>query len=89
VHGNGSRLANVTHYTPPSLDKLNDLIMKIPFYLDVFENDVDMFDRSNMKIFQNLTEHSCYGKFNFEHIFFGTYLDIYRSPGFSNLPEFF
>ncbi|KAI6184849.1 UDP-glucuronosyltransferase [Aphelenchoides bicaudatus] len=61
VSGNGSRLANVTHYTPKSLEKLNKLTMSIPFYTDVFQNEVDLFERSNMKILQKLTSYACHG----------------------------
>jgi hypothetical protein len=61
VEGNGSRLANIFHYTPKSIDKLNQIAMTIPFYEDVFQYDIDLFTGQGLQALRSLTTLACYG----------------------------
>ncbi|KAI6233266.1 putative UDP-glucuronosyltransferase ugt-48 [Aphelenchoides fujianensis] len=56
VQGNGSRLANVFHFTPKSSEEINALMMQAPLYQDVFQHEVDIFSKEVMPLFTRAWE---------------------------------
>ncbi|KAI6238875.1 Glucuronosyltransferase [Aphelenchoides fujianensis] len=56
VQGNGSRLANVFHFTPKSSEEINALMMQAPLYKDVFQHEVDIFSKEVMPLFTRAWE---------------------------------
>jgi hypothetical protein len=62
VKGSGSSLANVSDYNHKNIEKLNDIMTSIPFYRDVFRNDIEMFSLSTIKIMGELMSTACQGR---------------------------
>lgn len=63
VNTNGTKLSNITIFTPPRVNEISELFADLPMHSDVFTESGDVFTTKGMQILTEVFKVECEGNY--------------------------